>query len=414
MTAISLEERRRKAAELVAEIVTLKNSLDSILNDAYSFLDGIKTNDKVYKSLVDKLDAINKETIIAITGFKKDKNKIIKLLNEAEKFYKNKYTPLAAKYATKKKELAADVISADKERKKFEKLKSDCLSQYNEIVTLGKNYKARTVELNKIDNTIRNLHRLAEQNKGKIDSLYEIISAAHKEILTRNSNIKQLEAECVALTNNIRKYAQETNTNTQKITELCNVSETTLAEIQKIYEIASETGLSGEFEKRRNKLNEEIKKWEKSIFMTSISLFIGIIGLFIFQLRMNKWELNATFDLNFYVRFLIFSPIVYYLYFISVQYSKAKQLHDKYAFKTTLSMTIKSHIELLTQQGYFKDEEHINQILEFVLDGFRNIYCEPNSGSDDYKMSIKLANFEIDLQKKIIDKLYALAPKKGS
>lgn len=414
MAEISLEERRRKAAELVAEIASLKTSLDSILKDANSVLDGIKTNDKVYKSLVEKLDTINKEIISAITGFKKDKNKIIKLLNEAEKFHKDKYAPLAAKYATKKKELSQDVNSADRERKKFEKLKAECASKYNEIVNLGKNYKAKTLELNKIDTAIRNLYRSAEQNKGKIDNLYEIISATHKEILTHNGNIKLLEKECGDLTKNIQKYAHESNSNNQKIAELRHVSETTLTEIQKIYEIASETGLSGEFEKRRNSLNQEIKKWEKLIFRTSISLFIGIIGLFIFQLGMNKWELNATFDLNFYVRFLIFSPIVYYLYFISIQYSKAKQLHDKYAFKTTLSMTIKSHIELLTQQGYFKDEEHINQILEFVLDGFRNIYCEPNNASDNYKMSIKLANFEIDLQKKIIDKLSELAPKKSS
>jgi len=54
-----------------------------------------------------------------------------------------------------------------------------------------------------------------------------------------------------------------------------------------------------------------------------------------------------------------------------------------------------------------------NQILEFVLDGFRNIYCEPSSSSDDYKMRVKLANVEIELQKKIIDKLAELAPKKS-
>lgn len=258
MAATSLEERRQQATELVAEISALKNSLESILKDANLMLGGIKTNDKVYKSLIEKLDAINAETKTAITGFKGDRSKIIRLLNEAEKFYKEKYAPLALKYATKKKEFAADASNADKEFKKFEKLKSDCASQYGGIVTLGKNFKARTNELKKIDDTIRSLHRAAEQNKGKIDNLYEIISAAHKEVLTRNANIKQLEAECSSLTKNIQKYAHESNANNQKITELHHVSQTTLSEIQKIYEIASETGLSGEFEKRRNTLNQEV------------------------------------------------------------------------------------------------------------------------------------------------------------
>lgn len=412
MATISLEERRRKAAGLVAEITTLKNSLDTIFEDANSLLDGIKSNDKAYKSLVEKLNTINKETATAIAGFKGDKNKIIRLLNEAERFYKDKYAPLAAKYAAKKREFAADAIGADREWKKFEKLKTDCSSQYNEIVMLGKNYKARIVELKRIENAIQNLHRVAEQNKGKIDKLQDAVTVTHKEVAASNANIKHLERECAFLAKNIRRYAYESDTNNQKIIKLYHNSEAKLAEIQRIYEIASETGLGGEFEKRRNSLNGEIKKWEKYILITSIVLFVGIIGLFIFQLGINGWMLNATFDLNFYVRFLIFSPVVYYLYFISVQYNKAKQLHDKYAFKVTLSMTIKSHIELLTQQGYFKDEKHLDQILEFVLDGFRNIYCEPNNSSDDYKMRIKLADVEIEMQKKIIDKLAALTPKK--
>lgn len=414
MATVSLDERRRQAAELVAEISSLKISISSILEEANVLIGNIKSNDKGYKLLVEKLDAVNKETNTAIAGFKKDRTKIVKLLNDAEKFYKDKYVPLAGKYAEKKKEFTTNVNNADRELKRFEKLKADCASQYEIIVNLGKNYKDKTGQLKKIEATIKSLHQASEQNKSKIDDLYQIVSSAHKEILIRNANVKQLEVECNRLTKDIQKYERESSANNRKITELHSASEAKLADIQRIYEIASETGLSGEFEKRRNTLNLEITKWEKYIFWTSILLFLGIIGLFIFQLGMNKWELNATFDLNFYIRFLIFSPIVYYLYFISVQYNKAKQLHDKYAFKTTLSMTIKSHIELLTQQGYFKDKEHINQILEFVLDGFRNIYCEPSNSSDDYKMRIKLANVEIELQKKIIDKLSELTPKKCS
>ncbi len=76
MATISLEERRQKAVELVAEITVLKNSLNSIFKETNSLFSGIKSNDKIYKSLVEKLDIINKETAIAIAGFKGDKNKI--------------------------------------------------------------------------------------------------------------------------------------------------------------------------------------------------------------------------------------------------------------------------------------------------------------------------------------------------
>ena len=405
MSTISLEERREQASQLVEEIRSIKDSLTSILHETDTLFKNIKSNDKGYKALIEKLNDINERTRIAITAFKKDQSQITRYFKEADKFYQDKYLPLTEKYAITKKEFTTNANNAEKDAKKFKELKAECTSKYEEIIVLGKNYKAKITELKKIEAAIQKLHKASEQNKGKIDDLYRVITEVHKDILLKCENIKELHSECDNLTKDIQKYRQESDSNNQKIHKLHETSKVTLSEIQKIYEIASETGLSGEFEKRRDTLKKEIDKWGKYIFLTSILLFGGILALFVFQLGLNCWKLDDTFDLNFYIRFLIFSPVVYYLYFISVQYSQAKELHDKYAFKTTLSMTIKSHIELLTQQGYFNEKEHVDKVLKFILDGFRNIYREPNKNSENYKMKVKLANIEIELQKKIIAQL---------
>ena len=405
MSTISLEERREQASQLVEEIRSIKDSLTSILHETDTIFKNIKSNDKGYKALIEKLNDINERTRIAITAFKKDQSQITRYFKEADKFYQDKYLPLTEKYAITKKEFTTNANNAEKDAKKFKELKAECTSKYEEIIVLGKNYKAKITELKKIEAAIQKLHKASEQNKGKIDDLYRVITEVHKDILLKCENIKELHSECDNLTKDIQKYRQESDSNNQKIHKLHETSKVTLSEIQKIYEIASETGLSGEFEKRRDTLKKEIDKWGKYIFLTSILLFGGILALFVFQLGLNCWKLDDTFDLNFYIRFLIFSPVVYYLYFISVQYSQAKELHDKYAFKTTLSMTIKSHIELLTQQGYFNEKEHVDKVLKFILDGFRNIYSEPNKNSENYKMKVKLANIEIELQKKIIAQL---------
>ncbi len=410
MSTISLEERREQASQLVEEIRSIKDSLTSILHETDTLFKNIKSNDKGYKALIEKLNDINERTRIAITAFKKDQSQITRYFKEADKFYQDKYLPLTEKYAITKKEFTTNANNAEKDAKKFKELKAECTSKYEEIIVLGKNYKAKITELKKIEAAIQKIHKASEQNKGKIDDLYRVITEVHKDILLKCENIKELQSECNNLTKDIQKYSQESDTNNQKIQKLHETSKVTLSEIQKIYEIASETGLSGEFEKRRDTLKKEIDKWGRYIFWTSILLFGGILALFVFQLGLNCWKLDDTFDLNFYIRFLIFSPVVYYLYFISVQYSQAKELHDKYAFKTTLSMTIKSHIELLTQQGYFNEKEHVDKVLRFILDGFRNIYSEPNKNSENYKMKVKLANVEIELQKKIIAQLSKLRP----
>ena len=101
--------------------------------------------------------------------------------------------------------------------------------------------------------------------------------------------------------------------------------------------------------------------------------------------------------------FLILSPIVYYLVFSSTQYNKVKRLHDKYNFKTTLAMTIKSHIELLTQVEIFQSPERLDKILDFIIEGFNKIYNEPYT-NDDFKMKVELANIKLDLQKNLLEK----------
>ena len=104
------------------------------------------------------------------------------------------------------------------------------------------------------------------------------------------------------------------------------------------------------------------------------------------------------------MRFLILSPIVYYLVFCSSQYNQVKKLHDKYSFKTTLAMTIKSHIELLTHEENFQSPERLDKILDFIIDGFNKIYNEPYA-NDDFKMKVELANIKLDLQKNLLEKI---------
>ena len=67
-------------------------------------------------------------------------------------------------------------------------------------------------------------------------------------------------------------------------------------------------------------------------------------------------------------------------------------------------MSIKSHIELLTQNEKFQEKESMDKLLDFIINAFNKIYQEPYD-DDDYKMKIKLSNIELDLQKKFFEKI---------
>lgn len=258
-------------------------------------------------------------------------------------------------------------------------------------------------ELTTIDNSIRKFLQNSTDKNTKINELYAHISQLDGQIIKTNKNIDKLFEQSQKNEKSISELLNKSNEELEKIKGIKSSSQELLKDIQNIYEIAAETGLSGEFDKRRSHLKLLLKKWENRIFWVTLFLFVFIVMVFVGQLWLYNWDLkDNTFNINFYIRFLIASPIVYYIYFCSMQYSQTRKLHDKYSFKTTLAMSIKHHIQLLTEHEKFDKDERINKILDFVIEGFQKIYTEPHS-SDESKFSLKLLNMEMDIEKRIMD-----------
>lgn len=400
----TLEARRAMAEQIVAKMNEQLMSINAVLKNANAILTKIDKKDKEYQKLNNTLLSINATTKVAIKSFDADQRKIKAKLSEANRFYDEKFVPVAKKVNDPQRGLPIILKTIQKDYEAYKIVKEKCVAKFDEIANAAKECRAKSKELAGIEKAIIKFHKNAEASTFQIG---ELLIAAGKT----NTTINQIHKDLTILHETSKKSAKnietlegESKSLNADIAEYHRISDENKKAIEKIYGIAHETGLSGEFEKRRNTLGNEIRKWEKFVLWTSVALLAGVIMLFVGQLWANKWEFDDVFDLNFYVRFLVFSPVVYYLYFVSTQYNKAKKLHDKYAFKTTLAMVIKSHIELLTQHGYFDEDGQCNKILDFILKGFGKIYNEPYT-DDNYKMKIKLANFEIDMQQKIIDKL---------
>jgi len=397
-----IETKKEQALKIVEELISMKYSSKEVVQNIQKVAEGINKEDEKYKRLNSALNSINITTQAALKEFKKDQQRISKLLLEADQFYVKKYVPLRDKIKDKQTGFEANIKNAKKELSEFNLIKRSCRNKYNEIVVLGNKFHNKTKELQKIEEIINSLHKNINKDKLSIDNLLAASLKASSQIDELRRNIISINTASKTLYGEISKLKTDSDSLNKQIHTIFNSSNEKLDEIKKIYSIASEVGLSGEFEVRRNNLKDEIKKWECYILIASVLLFIGIFIFFLWQYCANGNKFDEVFNINFYVRFLIFSPIIYYLYFISTQHYKAKKLHDKYAFKTTLAMTIKAHIELLTQHDYFPNKN--DEIVDFILDGFRIIYSEPYI-EDGYKAKIKVANIEIELQKQMIKKL---------
>jgi hypothetical protein len=397
----TLELRKKQADKLVNEIEAELKTASSYRSSVKKIVSEVSTDSKNYKKTINSLNSINRNIHTSIQKFNSEKTKINNLLKQADRFYNKQYLPLKEKIENPNSGFKVKINSHNSLSKKLKSIESECENRYSEVKIVITDFKKKVRELRTINTSIRNLHNSSSENKFETEkSLAEILKIEKKSI-TLNSNIVKLEKESSTLFKSIEISEKDSKESLIKIKDNLNISDNALKEIQQIYDIAAETGRSGEFENRRNKLKSEVKKWENRVLFSSSVLLLFVVGLFVFQLWLLNWEL-VDLKLNFYLRFILLSPVIYYLFFCANQHNKAQKLYDKYSFKTTLAMSIKHHIELLVKQDLFIQKGQIEKVLDFVLDAFTKIYNEPYS-DDDYKMKIKLANIELDLEKKMIE-----------
>jgi hypothetical protein len=99
---------------------------------------------------------------------------------------------------------------------------------------------------------------------------------------------------------------------------------------------------------------------------------LTIIGLFAFQVGLNKWELPSL-NGAFYLRFTFTTPIIFYLAFCTRQYSLIRTSLDRYTFKKIMALSVEPHTEILKTNFPTKEQER----LKFTSDVLEKIYEIP-------------------------------------
>lgn len=373
-----LKERRKEAAILVGQI---ESELTQVKKSVAKSLEELSNATKVktdFQKLMPQINRLMGNVNTALDKTKSDRDRLSKLLTSVNSFYNKKYTPLVEKINDPETGLNARLKQGNQLEKDLEKVKLNNEKQLNLIKQLASEFKKKLDELKIIESTLRRVNSKIldhektitqkrtkiEEDALKVEAATNNILSSEKVILERELKIKELHKNSENAYDDIVIWHSEANK--------------TLEKIQKIYEIAAGSGLGGEFDKRRKSLEKDLEKWSKYLLINTIGLFVVIISLFILQLIPVEWDMaKLKFDANFYIRFLITSPFIFYIIFVTTQYNRTKEILEKYSFKTALALSIEAHINLLTGITDFQEKERLDKIEDFILDGFNKIYDAP-------------------------------------
>lgn len=383
-----LKERRKEAELLVQQIDTQLNSARGAVKECNVELFKAMNVKSDFQKLIPQIKRVTKNANTAIEKIRADRDRLSSLLTSVNHFYEKKYVPLEEKINNPDTGLKARLTQGNQFKIELNKLKENSEKELKLIKGLTTDFRKKLNELKSIENALRRINsqildheKSITEKRTKVDADTIAVEAATKNILDKQKTVIDIEQDI----SNLHKESEQAY---DQINKWHHEANTTLEEIKKIYAIAAGTGLGGEFDKRRNSLEDDLKKWSKYLLGITGLLFLVVIVLFCLQIRLADGDLNKLkFDANFYVRFIITSPLIYYLVFVTRQFNRTKALLEKYSFKTTIAFSIDAHINLLTGIEEFKDKERMDKIANFILDGFNKIYEEPYQKIDEKEIS---------------------------
>lgn len=253
----------------------------------------------------------------------------------------------------KKQELEQKLNSID--------LKLEQLGDLNSLVSGFKSQKQQ------LDTTVRNA-TAQQQNINQIpikkSELDVLVSEAHSLKEELNQNIVDSEE--------VKNRVEELE---KKIDETDDLAREQLG-------IISNEKLSNSFDIRSADLITEKKKWFRWLIGSTISLLVAI-GLIVWWQTING---DSIFELSFLVKIALTSPIIFFEFFVSREYSRSQELLEEYQFKASVARSFEAYKEIIEES--FSDRSSTaadfdEKKLDFILETIKSLYISPMKSISD-------------------------------
>lgn len=398
-------DKNRGIVPLHESFINLSYS-KNILDDAISNRKLIQLPITVQNTLLSQLDSISKSLTNLTNGTDEVENlaNYIEQLNTAIwQFGLHNLSDQVLGYQEKMNQLKNQELE-------IEKLKSelDVAIEKNTILEkIIEGAEKKTVSLNALLET-------SEKNKEKIDGLLEnstindqAADALYASIQQKEISVTQLlassktsNAEVLAIQPKIKEFYTEIdefredisttkkdaqkaiNDNAEKTEKL--VSNLQALENQIKVQIEKATGFSlfHSFQTRQLELAKSKKFWIYALG----GLVLASWGVSIFVI-----STTSNFDVAFFGKLSMTIPLIYAIFFCTVQYGRERKLEEEYAFKSNISISLVPYQELVEKLVDTKQPGEREKYSAFIIDAITKVYTSPTDkifdGHDQTKSS---------------------------
>ncbi len=186
-------------------------------------------------------------------------------------------------------------------------------------------------------------------------------------------------------------------------------SETLTKDIRNTLNKVTQFTLSKALQDRTKSFSRQMALWGflQIVAITALSWAVYIIFQVLFIGTPENPAITSndgkTDILAIIAKFLFTTPLIFAVYLTTSNYSHARDLRDKYAWKETVSKNFQNYIKLVKDE--FKHEKYEEERFKFSMDTIRSIYNEPNPLPKKRKYNFSLKTVELNIEEEDLQQL---------
>lgn len=364
----NLLRRAKKQLEAVQEFNTQFEVLREKLTNPQS---GVSANVDSISQANEKIQGIKSLVEQTLNDSQNSKQQVENLLSQANNFISRlqDLVKQGESNATTTQNINTDVTAL---KEKIDNLKK---TSEEKATTINQKYEEILGNLDEMQKAYTSFREIKSKIEDPNDGLEAILNLSRKlkdDIAQTRTSADDSYKQSKALEEKVKEIKNQSDKAINSIESNQKESEEYKKQIGGILEVVTDTSVGDSFNQRKKEITQGLGFWLYGFAITIILLIVAISALVWMAYDKNGLHIDQW---RFWYRFSLTSPLIYAVYFFSRNYSRERDLLERYAFKFSLSLSLRSYVQLLADN--FKSEETAKNAQNFTLKTLDIVYKEP-------------------------------------
>jgi hypothetical protein len=357
----SLQTSLSEIDSFYSKFTELKENLDDDENGVEANLDWVKESKE-------EIDAMKVEADQQLSSIKTNLEEANTKLGEISVAHEA-FLGVKSEADDEEDGIKANLDSSKNKRAEIETLKTEADGKLATIRTHLTDVEVKVSEMEGVYTRFEASRDKIEDEESGLEATLVFVVDIKKKISGTKTSADNTFQEIKSFHGQIKKLHEESVQDRDSISKLKDESESLKDSIGETLELVTDSSLNNAFIERKQELKKEVAIW-MGVLIGGLVLLAGSV-LFIYYLQSKD---PAGFDVvQQLARYFFTSPILFLIYEAAKNYSSARGLLEKYAFKAVMSTTLSSYIKLLDH----KFPENKDEVRAFTVDHMNCIYKEP-------------------------------------